>query len=129
MIRRPPRSTLFPYTTLFRSLWLGRRRRLWREGRRHSGGRRLSHTGDRVRLPNVAAFRAADLAALGREGRLDLIARLADRADDLCCHRKLPVTLGFAPGPMPLPKSIDTGPRVQHKVPVFRNVKRLKEPG
>src|SRR5258708_29028904 len=30
MIRRPPRSTLFPYTTLFRSLSspLGRRRRL-----------------------------------------------------------------------------------------------------
>src|SRR2546425_6336154 len=25
MIRRPPRSTLFPYTTLFRSLILGRR--------------------------------------------------------------------------------------------------------
>src|SRR2546427_3706696 len=25
MIRRPPRSTLFPYTTLFRSLDLGRR--------------------------------------------------------------------------------------------------------
>src|SRR2546422_7691496 len=23
MIRRPPRSTLFPYTTLFRSLWTG----------------------------------------------------------------------------------------------------------
>src|SRR5258708_16010257 len=23
MIRRPPRSTLFPYTTLFRSLWNG----------------------------------------------------------------------------------------------------------
>src|SRR2546426_5271521 len=23
MIRRPPRSTLFPYTTLFRSDWLG----------------------------------------------------------------------------------------------------------
>src|SRR3712207_8871679 len=29
MIRRPPRSTLFPYTTLFRS-WAGRRPRLWR---------------------------------------------------------------------------------------------------
>src|SRR3712207_7053999 len=26
MIRRPPRSTLFPYTTLFRSLVVGRRR-------------------------------------------------------------------------------------------------------
>src|SRR5688572_31661156 len=24
MIRRPPRSTLFPYTTLFRSGWIGR---------------------------------------------------------------------------------------------------------
>src|SRR5256884_8032863 len=24
MIRRPPRSTLFPYTTLFRSVWLRR---------------------------------------------------------------------------------------------------------
>src|SRR5260370_25865184 len=24
MIRRPPRSTLFPYTTLFRSLWEGK---------------------------------------------------------------------------------------------------------
>src|SRR2546427_9339267 len=24
MIRRPPRSTLFPYTTLFRSLWMSR---------------------------------------------------------------------------------------------------------
>src|SRR2546426_2427712 len=31
MIRRPPRSTLFPYTTLFRSLSLaGHRVRLWR---------------------------------------------------------------------------------------------------
>src|SRR2546427_4944748 len=26
MIRRPPRSTLFPYTTLFRSRWIGRSR-------------------------------------------------------------------------------------------------------
>src|SRR5260370_11087538 len=30
MIRRPPRSTLFPYTTLFRSL---RRKRCWSPGR------------------------------------------------------------------------------------------------
>src|SRR2546428_8075867 len=29
MIRRPPRSTLFPYTTLFRSLWLGLLTLLW----------------------------------------------------------------------------------------------------
>src|SRR3712207_7880448 len=38
MIRRPPRSTLFPYTTLFRS---GRQHRLGRpEGRRRNGGER-----------------------------------------------------------------------------------------
>src|SRR3712207_9174353 len=35
MIRRPPRSTLFPYTTLFRSLPVGR------EGDRVHDGRRL----------------------------------------------------------------------------------------
>src|SRR5437764_10729339 len=28
MLRRPPRSTLFPYTTLFRSAWRGRERSL-----------------------------------------------------------------------------------------------------
>src|SRR3712207_7724465 len=36
MIRRPPRSTLFPYTTLFRSL----------EGDQHLGVDRTSGTGD-----------------------------------------------------------------------------------
>src|SRR2546430_8773851 len=29
MIRRPPRSTLFPYTTLFRSQWLEEARKGW----------------------------------------------------------------------------------------------------
>src|SRR2546430_11366630 len=33
MIRRPPRSTLFPYTTLFRSLRLIQRIFRWSEGR------------------------------------------------------------------------------------------------
>src|SRR5438445_8186900 len=28
MIRRPPRSTLFPYTTLFRSVWAGCNRKV-----------------------------------------------------------------------------------------------------
>src|SRR3712207_8984203 len=32
MIRRPPRSTLFPYTTLFRSVVLGRLETVCREG-------------------------------------------------------------------------------------------------
>src|SRR5438477_4187588 len=34
MIRQPPRSTLFPYTTLFRSNYSGYRWRLLRDGRR-----------------------------------------------------------------------------------------------
>src|SRR3712207_7320545 len=39
MIRRPPRSTLFPYTTLFRSPRdLRRRRRRRRRDRRRAGG-------------------------------------------------------------------------------------------
>src|SRR3989442_1850201 len=42
MIRRPPRSTLFPYTTLFRSRPGRDRRRLPRApGRRRDPGRRL----------------------------------------------------------------------------------------
>src|SRR5258708_13271582 len=43
MIRRPPRSTLFPYTTLFRSRAAPTRRRClrtrgWRQGRQRRGG-------------------------------------------------------------------------------------------
>src|SRR5229473_6999548 len=37
MIRRPPRSTLFPYTTLFRSGWAGMR--LWAAGDKRTRGR------------------------------------------------------------------------------------------
>src|SRR5688572_30974580 len=44
MIRRPPRSTLFPYTTLFRSAWFGR----------CAGGRRPAVDGnDHGRLPRA----------------------------------------------------------------------------
>src|SRR5438874_9248810 len=35
MIRRPPRSTLFPYTTLFRSAWSGRCREDCSSGQDH----------------------------------------------------------------------------------------------
>src|SRR5690349_24265470 len=42
IIRRPPRSTLFPYTTLFRSLLAGRggQDRQLHDPRRHAGRRR-----------------------------------------------------------------------------------------
>src|SRR3712207_8115115 len=47
MIRRPPRSTLFPYTTLFRS------------GRRRGGGARAER-GARARRAAATGGRAAD---------------------------------------------------------------------
>src|SRR2546430_6086289 len=55
MIRRPPRSTLFPYTTLFRSdpHDLGRRAELEIEDRTHRGAER-AHVG----VLNVAAVLA-----------------------------------------------------------------------
>src|SRR5256886_8322261 len=46
MIRRPPRSTLFPYTTLFRSPWLLRLWRLLRLQLSFSPQRRLQRPRD-----------------------------------------------------------------------------------
>src|SRR2546422_6493369 len=83
MIRRPPRSTLFPYTTLFRS---PRRPRSWPSPRRECGGRALE-------TPIIEAFgkRLAErergelgVLALGRseehtselQSRLHLVCRL-----------------------------------------------------
>src|SRR2546425_4102304 len=43
MIRRPPRSTLFPYTTLFRSLPHCRQRDQDQEAAQRSGGRQEQH--------------------------------------------------------------------------------------
>src|SRR2546429_2426967 len=56
MIRRPPRSTLFPYTTLFRSPDRGRQPR--DVGQRRPGGRPQAHRGDRAR--RCARRRAAE---------------------------------------------------------------------
>src|SRR2546427_2269333 len=47
MIRRPPRSTLFPYTTLFRSVPVQRPNRLEGDGLHRAGGERLGHTRSR----------------------------------------------------------------------------------
>src|SRR5690348_18513389 len=49
MIRRPPRSTLFPYTTLFRSHGAHRRVRAQTlRRRRREGGRRLDRKSTRL---------------------------------------------------------------------------------
>src|SRR5256885_11036294 len=59
MIRRPPRSTLFPYTTLFRS-------RLDQHARRFGGGVRLLGIGRR----HLRGAEQADAERLEREGGL-----------------------------------------------------------
>src|SRR2546422_8230335 len=59
MIRRPPRSTLFPYTTLFRSQQLGRAR-----SPRGAAFRRARHGSDR---PRGAARRPGAGAAVRRD--------------------------------------------------------------
>src|SRR3712207_7205750 len=66
MIRRPPRSTLFPYTTLFRSgprAVLGAARLRLVEGRAPS---RLRHRGRRARGEDARGFFAAAPHPLAR---------------------------------------------------------------
>src|SRR2546430_11207941 len=65
MIRRPPRSTLFPYTTLFRSAARGARRERFRDGvdpthhPRAADGRALV-AGDGVRVQGGAGRRSEE---------------------------------------------------------------------
>src|SRR2546429_3878542 len=85
MIRRPPRSTLFPYTTLFRSLAQSVSFRVWDSERAERGAC------DVLIVPDVRAFtsfgfgRAGELMARGErseehtselQSRLHLVCRL-----------------------------------------------------
>src|SRR2546427_5504788 len=70
MIRRPPRSTLFPYTTLFRSP--ANRSRLLRGADRDPGAgrrRRLSPVPDPARAEGVDVWRVREPTTLPRPGR------------------------------------------------------------
>src|SRR5690349_23587377 len=71
MIRRPPRSTLFPYTTLFRSLW---------DSLATIGARRAQSQGWRARGSVWWLTHEADaVVAAGDTARLR---RLADTIED-----------------------------------------------
>src|SRR5438477_2021824 len=65
MIRRPPRSTLFPYTTLFRSF---RRRRQRRQGLRGGRGRHARH-------PSVHGLRSEEHTS-ELQSHVNLVCRL-----------------------------------------------------
>src|SRR2546430_4246808 len=70
MIRRPPRSTLFPYTTLFRSVPWGRRDRLKFDGRR------------RIDRMHVGQQRCGEPPDLG-EQRVGIVARSEEHTSEL----------------------------------------------
>src|SRR5256885_992462 len=77
MIRRPPRSTLFPYTTLFRSRWL-RAHRGSGQGSRHQRRLQCLSQGSRVGAGGAA----------GRRGECRLRRSASGfRRGGHCCHR------------------------------------------
>src|SRR2546430_7392666 len=59
MIRRPPRSTLFPYTTLFRSLHLGRGEREQQSDRVVVPGITVDENGRRAHARSIASTSSA----------------------------------------------------------------------
>src|SRR2546429_3639264 len=74
MIRRPPRSTLFPYTTLFRSVELGQPQPLRAEGRHVvavEGARQLA-----ARLRGVRRRDRSEEHTSELQSRLHLVCRL-----------------------------------------------------
>src|SRR3989441_9605576 len=72
MIRRPPRSTLFPYTTLFRSRPEAARRRCTRGG--VEGALMIGKT--------IAELRPGDYAEIERHVEMDAIAEFIDAVGD-----------------------------------------------
>src|SRR3972149_5940620 len=89
MIRRPPRSTLFPYTTLFRSCPHGRPtdRQESRRGRRESGKRLRSeeHTSELQSQSNLVCRLLLEKSALPVDG-----AGARARIEFLVVHGRLP---------------------------------------
>src|SRR5687768_18041535 len=82
MIRRPPRSTLFPYTTLFRSVDLGHegapvRRRGAVDDRQHDGhrGKARRQAGGMDRKDDADAARSEEHTS-ELQSRLHLVCRL-----------------------------------------------------
>src|SRR2546421_9166681 len=75
MIRRPPRSTLFPYTTLFRSA-VGHNRVLRRLGDDLSGYQRKLPAGPRGLVDLVPAQPRSEEHTSELQSRSDLVCRL-----------------------------------------------------
>src|SRR5690348_17447542 len=81
MIRRPPRSTLFPYTTLFRSERRGQHREMIGEGIRAGVARSQQH---RQRLGGIGA---------PGPQRMESVAHLEGRSEEHTSELQSPVHL------------------------------------
>src|SRR2546430_13067478 len=75
MIRRPPRSTLFPYTTLFRSL------AAYKQAIRLDPANALAHNNHGFALSNLKRYKEA-LAAYEQAIRLDPDLSIAHRSEE-----------------------------------------------
>src|SRR5260370_21614801 len=84
MIRRPPRSTLFPYTTLFRSIPLARRERCPPRDAVHAIGVK------RVILEEIAQVAIPSQGSpLRRNGNLRYLFRSEEHTSELQSHLNL----------------------------------------
>src|SRR5260370_37910459 len=116
MIRRPPRSTLFPYTTLFRSRGIKRHgvaqplRKVLGELRHF--GRNLARHVERVRLQRLKDADACRRLAVERE---DLTVGLGAELDaaDVAHVYHLPVLLGLDDYVFELADIVETGRDVE----------------
>src|SRR3989449_7337101 len=79
MIRRPPRSTLFPYTTLFRSLAAGFTAGYWTKARDHYTFQSPQDSIDlatRLGIPTPASVLRSEEHTSELQSRLHLVCRL-----------------------------------------------------
>src|SRR5258708_23990099 len=83
MIRRPPRSTLFPYTTLFRSL---PRLRPGHGARQRRRGNELARLAPPLDAPRGGARRGVLLRGLAREHRSEEHTSELQSPDHLVCR-------------------------------------------
>src|SRR5690242_20751728 len=96
MIRRPPRSTLFPYTTLFRSRWAGHRssrssRATPRRTRSSRSSRRSEeHTSELQSHVNLVCRLLLEKKKKKKRKHIDnrkRIERASSKAYQIQCHR------------------------------------------